>query len=336
MFNLKSATKQSVDLIVAAPKLGVINIAKAAAHVSLSPVESRDNTAAISENMKLRYDHNQQGYVKSVRDLDMNNDYISKTQEVSKKYAYMFIKAMEGHTATIIHSAAMEKAQSELGLKGDNAIKYADTMVDTVVGSSKVSKRASIQTGPEYLKLVTDFMHMPITHYNILQAERYRNLDRPTLERLALNTKLLLSVALIPSIITAGIGGGLKVITSKGDKERDKNLKQVGVQTLVNTLDINFPFSGRMADTLINKGDLSYLAPTGGELKTVAKVGNIPFQLGRHGEIGPKEFMALIDTFTYVTGMPTTAVNQLFKTVIAVNPELKRDMDRAEKRASRK
>jgi hypothetical protein len=208
-------------------------------------------------------------------------------------------------------------------------IGYAADAVESTQMSSNISSRPSIMRGSETKKMLTDFMSVPLALYGLVNEEQSRNVDASTVNKAKVLSYVLLSTAILPSIMGTLINNPGKLFrTLGGEEDEEEYLADMAADAIGDALDIMMPVFGRTAWSLY-KGDMSKAAPAIRSVEAASRGLRAGVEMinpmDEKEEVTTAEYRAMLDVITLTTLIPASSLNRGFKTLVDLNPDLDPD-----------
>jgi GH24 family phage-related lysozyme (muramidase) len=314
LFNFMTPVKQYLGLAPAAGAVGGSRLIGATASFAAAPRTMFRETMAESKVMANRLKASQERMIRSWDSLDTNFDWISWTDEKKNTLQWFLIQKNQNIVDVITYQAAKSKAVSK-GLKGQDAINFANDVVNTTQSSPDVSSMVNLQRGKDTWKLITSVTAVPITINNWTREETMRD---ATLQAKA---KALAVIALTGYLAAPMIEGFVSEVAKEEDEDDERSPEErssdaaltVAKRTMLGSIDTLLPWYSRPLTSYLGYGNPS-VAPFFNKLQNIPKVGSAVKHLGQGVDLSTKEIVALMETASIVSGVP---LNILGKGVMA-------------------
>lgn len=319
LFNHVTWMKQYLGLVPALTKIDARILADAALEVRFRPSRSVAKIAELSPRMAVRFANNQRLAIKAFEDFTLQKDWINKFDELVEKATYAPIQFAQNHVDAIIFTAAVQQAMKS-GMTNEQQIYgYAADVVEATQMSANVSNRPSIMHTSETKKLATDFMSVPLAMYGLVSEEYERTMDTNTKNRAKVLTFTLLMTSIVPSILGTIMSNPGKLLRVLGDEEEpdDEFYNRMSSDVVSDLRDNVFPVSGRIAWS-VAKMDITSAFPL---FSAARPIGKSVKALGKE-EITQADYLAMLDSITILTQIPTSVLSRGFKTLVELNPDL--------------
>lgn len=297
--------------------IGARSLSRAVNKLSIEPTASRKMVIEKSPRMKERFEKHVKNMVRSFEQMDLNNDWVSKSQDASRRLAFFFGQATQKMIDEVTWLAAYEKAL-ENNLTETQAISFADNAVERTQTSSAITSMSNLQFGSELKKLLTQIQSVPISMNNLI----FERVDREptTLAKYRAFTGMVIALGIMPAILNQLVNESLDWkddAEEDEEKRKEKYWKDLQLQMASETASIILPpMSSFFAPTAMALFDIEsrpYGNPT---LDMISKspIGAKGLRRSLQGvEMTPYEFQQLMIAFTLATGISFSSIGRMFR-----------------------
>jgi len=272
--------------------------------------ESRKFMTDRSPVMRARMSDSQEMMVRSFEKINTNFDWISWTAEKVNDFRWFFIQMTQNQVDVCTWHAAYELGK-EKGLSEQDAVHYADDMVNASQSSPDVSSMSNISRGDDLHKLLMMVTSVPIAMHNLMQVETMRDQSR------ANKIKAVLVIGMLAWIVPNLIDGMFAESTKEDDEEDEdealaRKMKAMTTRAALGSIDTALPFPlVRMVTSSIQFGSGSASPGLSKPVNSVAKSIQASKNISKGVDLSAKDIAGLMDTITITTGLPTSLIGKM-------------------------
>lgn len=313
-----SSARQFLGLAPVMHELGVSGPARvswAMTKFGTAPLKAPAEVSKKSMYMNGRREGSQKAFMRSFDELSTNFDWISDSTKWTQDKAFALIQFTQNIVDTITWMAAYDSALAK-DLNEDRAVAYADNIVKSTQSDPSVSEMPAIMAGNDTHKLLTSVMTQVMAMHNLVRAETMR--DQSLARKLGLATSFAMVGLTIPGFLDALLS---ELAFPVPEEEEEKNpvkteeerAKRVMARSMGQVIDTGFPIVGRFAMGLISNDTVTFSPTIARATRALEGTAKATGAMRKDQELTPYEFSALMDFFTFASGLPLSKLGDLNK-----------------------
>jgi GH24 family phage-related lysozyme (muramidase) len=320
LFNPGSILKQPIGIVQAVPVVGLSNIAVSSLQFMANPASAVRIMREQSSRMKARHQKGQTQLVQDYDRLNLNFSTVNSLKEWGRSASFFGIQWTQNYTDAVVWHAAYRKGLNE-GMRGKQAVTYADNAVEKTQGSTGVSGLTNIQAGNDLTKLFTQLLTVPLALRGVSYegGARAETVNNKIKFYLGFTMFSIVLASSLEQLVNMGIKSVSKAISGEEDEDEklrkkgysesaiaDKNATDFTLRLLGQGAETVFPVFGRQATSIALYNRINP-SPAGSLLAkdlAIASSGVKDFTNGIN--MTSEQVEAMIRLFTVISGIPLT------------------------------
>jgi GH24 family phage-related lysozyme (muramidase) len=303
--NVFSGLRQTFGLLQTLRRVDPAYVRAAATQTILKRSAIKTSILKESAFMKERYDTSIRDGHRSIEQLELVSDWITKASDVSQLIGTFLSQQMQQYVDLITWQSSFLKAQDD-GLTREQARNVADDTVMRTQGSMAASALSNIQAGTDVYKFIMMATNIPLINLNDLGLQLNKNQDNKAVAK-GIAGVVAISIAapiimedMVQRVIAEMFGADDEEDEEEKRKKADRRLAAKVAGNIGSTL---LPISGRVVESIALYNQPS-LGPGFNVLAKGMQAYTGTKNLTRGVDLSYREKRAMLDMATFLSGRP--------------------------------
>jgi len=353
-FAPKTIVKQQIGIVPAMRLVGPWRMASQYVKTLANFKKDKKNIVMRSARMEERFERHIENMIRQYTEIDVaENGWVAHVQNKSKSLAFTPIQISQNFVDVAIWTAANNKAINELDMSENDAKTYADDIVERTQGSTNVGMISNYQFGTPVMKLFSMIASIPVAQFNQLQEGREQNVDENLFVKGQFLFASMIYMGILPGLANQAANDLVDELTDAlfgvEDEDEDespngraKKMEKVAMKyatsAIKESVETTSPIGARFVMPLINRatdqwGTSPQLSPAiDNFVRNAGTVVSAADDAFNGIDLNGREWKSLFDTFTLMSGIPTSevgqAINYYMESVSSVQQRNRRDIQR--------